>query len=192
MRDRGVQDGEPAVMSQHAPSPAPILVRASGRRRQRDRQLLPVHQVTADRVPPVLVRRVRDVRAVLEEDVIGAVPMKRLGIVDPARRRQEVIARALRIARRALTLRGAEPPVFGIKGGWGWDGGDRRKGHLYSQSCDTLLIVRSMSSCRSRSAVSAVCLPCTTPCTCCFTSVSCSYHCTGLGTGSAYNRADSW
>src|SRR5437660_2932080 len=52
-RNAGVQNMEPIVLRDHAAGEAAILIRAAGSGRQRDRPLLPVHEVPAHRMAPV-------------------------------------------------------------------------------------------------------------------------------------------
>ena len=74
-------------------------------RRQGNRQVLPVHEVFADRMPPVYRSRcpavIRAVGVVLVEQVIPALPEDRpVRVIQPVVRGQEVVGRAIRVGRK--------------------------------------------------------------------------------------------
>ena len=95
--DAGVEDVELAVMLEDAAGPAAVLVGTAGGGGEGDGELFPVGEVCGDGMAPVLDAGVGDAGAVLEEEVIGAVPEEGLWVVDPAGSREEVEGRAVRV-----------------------------------------------------------------------------------------------
>src|SRR5262245_53237266 len=87
-----------AVVVHRAARPAAIRVGAAGGWRARNRQVFPMHQVVADGVAPMNSAVKWAIGIVLVEHVIAAQPLNQaVWVVEPAMRRQEVIARPLRV-----------------------------------------------------------------------------------------------
>ena len=96
LADARVEQARPAVGSGDRSAGEHVLLALFQRGPQRDRQVLPVHQVAAARVPPVHVAPRGSVRVELVEEVVPAlIEDGAVGIVVPVGRRMEMVDRTV-------------------------------------------------------------------------------------------------
>ena len=104
----GIHESRHAIVVHRTTRIAAVLVRTAGRGRERHRPVLPMHQIVADGVSPVLERgravrvgHIAELGGVLVEQVVAPLPLdEAVGIVHPPRRGQEMVARAVTIQSR--------------------------------------------------------------------------------------------
>ena len=99
----GVDEGRDAVVVHRATGIAAVLVGTTGRGREGHGPVLPMHEIVADGVAPVLEGgsamrggHIAELGRVLVEQVVAPLPLdEAVGVVHPPRRGQEVVARAV-------------------------------------------------------------------------------------------------
>ena len=98
--DRRINKYRPALRHKRRTRPAAVLVGPAGRRRKRDRQPLPTHQVSADGVPPMQASPNRRMRIVLVEQVRLPLPgHQSVRVIHPIGGRREMKKRVQRVPR---------------------------------------------------------------------------------------------